>query len=247
MQVTVSGNGPDLVLLPGWGMSAQVWTEVAALLAPQFRVHCVDWSADAAGAPATLDALADEVAKAVAAPRATVCGWSLGGQLALRWALRAPAQVARLILVATTPCFVRRPGWDCGMEPAVFDAFAQDLAHDLQGTLQRFIALQAHGDTAERTVIRHLRACIAASDAAALAAGLQLLKRTDLRAELAQIRQPALVVHGERDGMVPAGAAEFLQRTLPDAKLATIAGAAHAPFIAQPRAVAQRIAEFCRG
>ena len=246
MQVTVSGNGPDLVLLPGWGMSAQVWTEMALLLAPQLRVHCVDWSADIDDAPATLDALADAVG-ALTAPRATVCGWSLGGQLALRWALRAPAQVARLILVATTPCFVRRSGWDHGMEPAVFEAFAQDLARDPRVTLQRFIVLQAHGDTAERTVIRRLRACMAASDAAALAAGLQILKQTDLRAELAQIHQPALVFHGECDTVVPAGASDYLQRALPHARLATIAGAAHAPFIAQPRAVAQRMAEFCRG
>ncbi len=246
MQVTTSGNGPDLVLLPGWGMTAQVWTEVAALLSPQWRVHCVDWSADTGGAPVTLDALAEAVA-ALTVPRATVCGWSLGGHLALHWARRKPAQVARFILISTTPCFVRSAGWDHGMEPAVFDAFAQNLAHDVAGTLQRFIVLQAHGDTAERTVIRRLRDCVALPDAAALAAGLQLLKHTDLRADLAQIGQPALILHGERDSVVPAGAGDYLQRTLPNARLATIAGAAHAPFIAQPHTVAQRIAEFCHG
>ena len=246
MQVTISGNGPDLVLLPGWGVTAQVWADVAGLLAPQLRVHCVDWSADTGGAPVTLDALADAVS-ALTVPRATVCGWSLGGQLALRWAMREPAQVARVILISTTPCFVRSPGWKHGMEPAVFAAFAQDLEHDIEGTLQRFVVLQAHGDTAERTVIRRLRACVAVPDAAALAAGLQLLKQTDLRADLPQIRQPALILHGECDGLVPAGAGDYLQRTLPHAGLETIAGAAHAPFIAQPRAVAQRIAEFCHG
>ncbi|MEO8442668.1 MAG: alpha/beta fold hydrolase, partial [Betaproteobacteria bacterium] len=116
--------------------------------------------------------------------------------------------------------------------------------------LQRFILLQAHGDRAARNVVHRLRECNAARgphDAAALAAGLQLLNDTDLRPDLPGVRQPVLIVHGEQDTVVPPGAAEYLQRTLPHAELEIIAGAAHAPFIAQPQAVAQRIATFCHG
>ena len=42
MHVKVAGQGPDLVLLHGWGMNADVWDELAPELARQFRVHCVD-------------------------------------------------------------------------------------------------------------------------------------------------------------------------------------------------------------
>jgi pimeloyl-[acyl-carrier protein] methyl ester esterase len=252
MHITVAGNGPDLVLLHGWGMNAVVWGGLAPELTPQFRVHSVDvpgHGLSPACVQYTLDAIAGALASA-APPRVTVCGWSLGGQLALRWALLNPSQVERIILIAGTPRFVRCPGWESGMQPAAFDAFAQDVVHDPHGAVQRFLALQAHGDTQAREVIRRLRACVSARDAgdvAALAAGLQILKNTDLRGEVAKIAQPVLLMHGDRDGIVPTAAAEFLRRSLPRAALQLIAGAAHAPFIGRPHDVAQSIAEFCRG
>ena len=42
LNVKVAGNGPDLVLLHGWGMNADVWDETAEQLSQQFRVHSVD-------------------------------------------------------------------------------------------------------------------------------------------------------------------------------------------------------------
>jgi pimeloyl-[acyl-carrier protein] methyl ester esterase len=248
MRVKVAGNGPDLVLLHGWGMNAGVWDDIAVQLAPQFRVHSVELPGHESPAcvPYTLDALARAM-EGTCAPRATVCGWSLGGQIALRWALMHPEQVERLVLIASTPRFVRASDWNSGMDAAVFDAFAQELARDVDGALQRFAILQAHGDADARNVSRWLRACLSARDTAALAAGLQILKDTDLRADLPRVAQSVLIVHGERDTVVPLAAGEYMEHTLPQATLAVIGGAAHAPFVTQPQDVARRIAEFCRG
>ena len=252
MHVEVSGRGPDLVLLHGWGTTARVWTELATHLEREFCVHRVDlpgYHSSRAITPYTLDAIVELLAD-TCAPRASVCGWSLGGQLAMRWALRSPGQVERLVLIASTPHFVSGPDWHSGIEPAVFEAFSQDLLRDPQETLRRFSSLQAQGDTDARTVSRRLRECLATereSNAAALASGLQILKNTDLRAELPGIAQPVLIVQGEQDSVVAPGAAENMQRMLPQAALAMIAGAAHAPFISQPQEIARRIMEFCLG
>ena len=251
LQINVSGSGPDLVLLHGWGMNAAVWDESAAGLTEHFRLHCVDLpghGASRACAPCTLDALAGLLAAALPR-RVAVCGWSFGGQVALNWALRKPDQVERLVLLAATPRFVRGAQWDCGIDAAVLDDFARGLAHDYRATLQRFYALQARGDAHPRGVLRRLREHALARgepDAAALAAALRLLKKTDLRARLERIAQPALILHGERDALVPLAAGEYLQRVLPHATLEVFAGAGHAPFIAQPQRTARRIAEFCR-
>ncbi len=247
-----SGSGRDIVLLHGWGMHAGVWNEVATRLAGQFRVHSVDLPGHGhspACVPYTLDAIAARLT-AACAPRATVCGWSLGGQLAMRWALSSPAQIERLVLIASTPRFVRGPGWDNGMEPAVFDAFARDFAHDPGGVLRRFVRLQAHGDTRARSVSRRLRACLpelAATDVASLAAALLILKDTDLSPDLPRITQRVLIMHGEFDAVVTPAAAAYLKRALPRSTLEIIAGAAHAPFIGRAQDVARRIAGFCHG
>jgi pimeloyl-[acyl-carrier protein] methyl ester esterase len=251
LHVEISGSGPDLVLLHGWGMNAAVWDESATELAQHFRLHCVDLpghGASPACAPCTLDALADLLAAALPR-RAAVCGWSFGAQVALNWALRNPDQIERLVLLAATPRFVRGADWDCGIDAAVLDDFARGLAHDYRATLQRFLALQARGDAHPRIVLRRLREHLLARgepDVASLGAGLRLLKETDLRDKLKRIAQPALILHGERDTLVPLAACAYLQRVLPRATLEVFAGAAHAPFIAQPQRTARRISEFCR-
>jgi pimeloyl-[acyl-carrier protein] methyl ester esterase len=250
LHVESSGSGPDLALLHGWGMNAAVWDDTAAVLAKTFRVHCVDLpghGASPACAPYTLDALADVLAAALP-QRLTVCGWSLGGQVALNWARRQPDQVERLVLIATTPRFVRGAGWECGIDNAVLDGFAHGLVRDYRGTLQRFLVLQAQGDADARTVLRRLRGQIlmrSEPDIAALEAGLRILQETDLRNKLSRIPQPALILHGAHDTIVPLAAGQYLQRALPRATLEVLAGAAHAPFVAQPQRAAQRITEFC--
>ena len=50
------------------------------------------------------DAAADDVAARLPAG-STLCGWSLGAQLALAVAARAPAKVGKLVLVAGTASF----------------------------------------------------------------------------------------------------------------------------------------------
>ena len=62
--------------------------------------------------------------------RIGLVGWSLGGEVALAWARRAPRQVRRLALIATTPCFTSKSGWTCATSPAVLQEFGRSLAAD---------------------------------------------------------------------------------------------------------------------
>jgi pimeloyl-[acyl-carrier protein] methyl ester esterase len=249
LHVASKGSGPDLVLLHGWGMNGGVWDETACALAPYFRVHCVDLPGHGASSDecCTLDAIADALAAALP-ERVTVCGWSLGGQVALAWALRAPRQVERLVLISSTPRFVNGMQWEYGVDAAVFDGFARDLAGDCHAALQRFLVLQTHGDADARELLRRLRERLSECGepgVAALAAALRVLQVTDLRASLPRIAQPALILHGERDAIAPLAAGQYLQRSLPRAALEVFAGAAHAPFVMKPQLTARRIMEFC--
>ncbi len=252
LQVAVSGDGPDLVLLHGWGMDTAVWDELAAHLALGFRIHNValpGYGGSVPCMPYTLNGMV-EMLVASLPPRVHVCGWSLGGQLALAWAMRYPAQIERLVLISTTPRFVKDDEWECAIPAAVLDDFEQSLERDCEGTLQRFVLLQARNDAELRAVSRSLRARTCGhgvSDTALLCAGLRLLRDTDLRGTLRRIAQPALIVHGDRDALVPVAAGAYLQRDLQNAILEIVAGAAHAPFVSQPLLVARSISEFCSG
>lgn len=244
-----SGSGPDLVLIHGWGLHAGVWDTFAPLLEPYFRVLRVDlpghgssgWSAEA-----TLDDMAGAVLAAAPAAAAWL-GWSLGGLVAMRAALLAPARVRALLLLASSPCFVRRPDWQCALLPALLDAFATELEQDYLRTLNRFLALQVRGSDNGAAVLRLLRTQLLAKgepSPAALRAGLEILRTTDLREGIGALACPALVMAGERDTLVPVTAARATAGRMPDAGVEIVAGAGHAPFIARPRVVAGLIHAF---
>jgi pimeloyl-[acyl-carrier protein] methyl ester esterase len=252
LQVDVSGHGPDLVLLHGWGMHGGIWDGVREALAQQFRLHVVDlpgYGASVPCEPYTLAGLAAAVAQVLPA-RAHVCGWSLGGQVALRLALDFPERVRRLVLIGTTPCFRQRADWPHGMDDATLREFAQSLETDYAGTLKRFLSLQARSGDEARAVIAALREKLFARGEPALdtlRGGLAILRDLDLRAALADVAQPALVIHGARDTLTPPAAGDCLARRLPRAELSIVGGAAHAPFLSHRAETLRAMELFLHG
>lgn len=274
MHIETIGSGAPLVLLHGWGMHGGVWTEVAQQLAEKFCVHVVDLpghgkstlpspvsgrGAGGEGLCATtltptlsrlrereLDGIVAELSAAFPTP-ITLCGWSLGGQVALHWAAREPDKVRRLILVASTPCFAERVDWAFGMERAVLEKFAAELETNHAATLRRFIALQLRGSEKERELLAVMRERLFSRgepDMAALRAGLNILRDADQRAELAQILQPTLLIAGERDKLTPSEASRYMAQAMPSARLIEVAGAAHAPFLSHPEIFVAHVSGF---
>jgi pimeloyl-[acyl-carrier protein] methyl ester esterase len=251
LHVESVGAGAPLVLLHGFALHGGLFAPILPALAAHHRVHVVDLPGhghSATIAPYTLDAIADTVAATVrsAAPRASVLGWSFGGQVALRWAQRHPAQVERLILVCTTPSFVTRPGFACAMAPQTLQRFGDELSVAYRLTLQRFLTLQVQGSDAGRATLATLRARLfergePARDA--IAAAMRLLLDTDLRGDVARIRVPARVVSGARDTLAPAAAGRWLAGALPHATYRVVEGAAHAPFLSHPHAFQEALDE----
>lgn len=239
LQVETSGAGPDVVLLHGWGMHGGIWGGVAAELARDFRVHCVDlpgYGASPSLAPYTLDALARRVSESFPMPVA-VCAWSLGGMVAQRWAQTAPQQVGKLALVAGTPRFVAGDGWPHGVEPALLEGFAASLEDDFEGSLKRFLSLQARGDEQAKVVMKQLRERLflhGKPGLDVLRGGLEILLNADLRPAATLISQATLLIHGDYDRLTPIGAAQWLAKMLPRARLEVLHGCAHAPFLSHP-------------
>lgn len=249
LHVEITGSGPDLVLLHGWGMHSGIWGGVRDELARDFCVHAVDlpgYGASPPCQPYDLQQLAQEVALALP-PRAGVIGWSLGGLVAQRLAMNQPRQVERLMLVGTSPCFVQRPDWSCGIEAEILQAFANDLERDYAATLLRFLSLQVRNGENVRTVLKYLRVALFARgvpSAEVLRAGLNILLENDLRPEVERLALPLSIVHGERDMLAPAEAARWLQSQVPGARLTLIPGCAHAPFLSHPKVFLQEVREF---
>ena len=246
------------VMLHGWGTHGAVWDRLIHASAEQRMAtgraafHCIapDWvqALDPLSDPQTmLSQLADQIA-AQAPAHCAVIGWSLGGQLALRWAARHPQQVQRLILVATTPCFAHGQGWTYGLPCDWVDQFIADFQADPLATLRRFYVLQTRGEAQARQALRQLLAALATRKLATEAQSLALLyclATSDLRADLPSITQPTMIVQGLEDVLTIPAAADYLASHIPTAQLQAWPSVGHLPLFSQVHSLAQLMSDFC--
>lgn len=244
------GEGPDVVLLHGWGLHSDVWDEVAAALAQDYRVTLIDLPGHgrsrASGGEFTLESVARHLARTQRAPAVWV-GWSLGGMIALEVALQHPEQVRALALVASSPQFVQGIGWPYAMAPEILAEFAAGLEQDYRATLERFLAIQAMGSREAHSEIRRLRERLlrhGEPDQAALRSGLRILQTANLRHRLDDIPCPIRFIMGSHDTLCPAKAALQLQKVHPHVETTIIRGAGHSPFISHPDDFVQTLTEF---
>ncbi|HQT27453.1 MAG TPA: alpha/beta fold hydrolase, partial [Burkholderiales bacterium] len=137
LHVESEGNGRDVVLLHGWGMHGGYWKDVSEKLSERFRVHLVDLPGHGFSGYREGDWV-EMLAEAVPF-EISLCGWSLGGQLAMEWAFRYPGRVKKLALVSTTPCFVSKEDWIHGISEELFEGFLKGIEKDAEATLKRFL------------------------------------------------------------------------------------------------------------
>jgi pimeloyl-[acyl-carrier protein] methyl ester esterase len=251
MHVEVSGDGPPLLFLHGWGLNLRVFDALLPAL-PGYRHVRVDLPGHGKSpwdpAAADLTGLAQCVHDAARAHARScfVFGWSLGGEIALELAIQAPSFVERLVLVAATPKFTASDDWPHGMAAETLERFEAALGRDWRGTVRDFLELQVRGSAVGDRVLRNLQHALASQGEAspeALAAGLETLRRLDLRGRLGDLRQPALVVAGQYDRITPPDASRALARQLPAARYLELRRAGHAPFLSHTYQLAEAVRE----
>ncbi|KFZ37550.1 pimelyl-ACP methyl ester esterase [Shewanella mangrovi] len=228
------GSGRPLVLLHGWGVNSSIFLPLIEQL-DQYSCIAIDLPGFGesqvieGGFDAWVAALATQIP-----PQSIVLGWSLGGLLATRLAQRYPLQIAGLITVASSPCFLAQTEqqWP-GIAAPVLTQFELQLQQDLGKTVERFLALQAMGSVTARDDIKRIRELVLAKpqpQALALAQGLEMLRSIDLRDSLATLNCPWLRIWGKLDGLVPRKVISLLQSE-GDITDVLINKASHAPFI----------------
>ncbi len=255
LHVETTGEGPDLVMLHGWGMHSGVWQVVAEELSNSFRLHCVDLpghgrSRDNADA-ITLAEWTERVAETMlprVAGSAYWCGWSLGGMVAAQLALEYSELVQRLILVATSLRFCQANDWPDAVASDVLRDFAANLQDDHRQTLQRFLALQVTGESQARQTLRELKQRIFEQDEPeiiALQSGLNILSTADLRPMARELGLPVFLMGGANDRLVSPRALENVAALLSDAKVEVLSDCGHAPFVSRPEHFVRLVKAFC--
>jgi 2-succinyl-6-hydroxy-2,4-cyclohexadiene-1-carboxylate synthase len=233
-----------VVLLHGFAGTGRAWDPVVERLdrerytplAPDLRGH--GSARDAR--PIAFDAAVADVL-AVAPPRFALCGYSMGGRIALHAALAAPERIERLILVATTAGID-----DEGERAARREADERLAAFTEAATIEQFAdrwAAQPLFAATPREAARIWREDLLRNDPRSLAAvlrGLSAGAMEPLWDRLPELTMPATILAGERDGKYVA-IGERVVTGLAHAELVIVPGAGHGLPREAPEAIAAAI------
>jgi 3-oxoadipate enol-lactonase len=162
--------------------------------------------------------------------RASVGGVSLGGMVAMWLGAHAPARVERLVLACTTAAFDDPGMWE---ERAHTVRAAGTTATIADAVVARWLTPGYAARHPE--VLSGLRELLVASPPAGYAAACEAIGRMDLRADLARITAPTLVIGAADDLAIPPRHQQELARRIPGARLEIIADAAHLANVEHPR------------
>tara|TARA_Y100001936_G_C16093985_1_gene689765 strand:+ start:4132 stop:4908 length:777 start_codon:yes stop_codon:yes gene_type:complete len=239
IHITTQGEGPPLVLLHGWGMNSSIWQCVCCKLARHFHLHLVDLPGHGFSSTSWIQGpdYLGNMTKMIGdnlPEHSIICGWSLGGQIAIRLSLDFPDKIDKLILVSTTPSFIQHRDWVWAMERNILELFKKNFDTDHITTLNRFLTLQVQGDINKIFLLRKLRRFISNEnnfDQHGLKLGLKIIFTTDVRDSIKNINHPVILFHGKNDNIVPLEAARWLHENLIDSKLIVLPNCGHIPFL----------------
>ena len=234
-------DAPAIIGIGGWIGNWELWSETFSVLSRHWRTigydHRGTGGTVAPSSSITFDRLVDDVFEVLDAhklDRCVLAAESAGALTALGAAIKYPHRISGLVLVDGL----------CFPEPAQpDDSFVRSLRMNYQATLQRFVAGCLPESDCEH--IKRWGMHILQQSTPESAIALYLMSRgIDLSNDLHRITQPALVIHGEQDMIVPVASSRRLAGLLPNAKLVTLKDAGHVPTVTFPLDVAREVTNF---
>jgi pimeloyl-ACP methyl ester carboxylesterase/DNA-binding CsgD family transcriptional regulator len=239
------GSGPPLVLPPLWvGHLEREWElpEYRAFVGSLAETHTVV-RYDRLGTgmsdqgDASPDAQLETVIDALDFDELSLLGVSWGACAALTYAAKHPDRVTKLALfgafahgeeIAPRPLrealvATVRAHWGAGSR-ALADVWLPGARPELRDRFARLQRASAEAEVAART--------------------LETIYATDIRAQAARVHAPALLIHRRDDRAIPYELGRSLAATLPNARLVTLDGEMHLPWLGASAPVLAALYDF---
>jgi non-heme chloroperoxidase len=259
------GRGRPVVLTHAWPLSSDSWDQIAmALVDAGHRVIAYDRRGFGRSSQPdggySYDQFADdlaEVIQATGARDAALIGFSMGGGEIVRYMSRHRGRhVKQIGLVATVvPGLAKGPNNPNGVDPAFFDGLKDNLRKDrlnfLSGLLRDvFYDVQ----TSAKSSVPVSQPVLDWSLQMGMQAGLRALigsvdafGKEDFWPDLAAIKVPTLIVHGDADKPVPLElTARRAAKGIAQSKLIEYAGATHGILVTERERLTRDLLEFLR-
>ncbi len=239
----ITGQGEDVVVIHGGGVSHKDMRPVAAELAKHYRVTNIDLPGTGSStwddAIHTIHDMADYVVKELPS-KAIYVGWSFGGLVCQSIAARYPRRVKRFVGIGASPKFIATEGWIGVPQPGFTPIFFSILqagkgAKDLLKIVYEYEFENIHPKPSIYREGEKLWNGPSSISNELLFKRIEICDATDLRQEFKYIHCPIDLIMGDQDENVPKIAWKNINALNPHVKIHEISGARHAPFWTHPQ------------
>lgn len=251
----MEGSGKPLLFLHGWTMCSRVWkyqlrqfTREYQVIALDLRGHGRSESSDGDYSFSSFSKDIIDFIEGLRLEKLTLVGWSLAATLILGFFGSHLSSIDSLVLVDGTPAFMANKEFPHGLPYPVVKRMLKLVESDFPQALKVFHNLLLSDKELEmenKDEIWDLltnESYLPRQEVASKS--LFSLANKDFRGEIGNITVPTLLVHGGKDKICPAGAAQYMKKHLKNAEIVLFPEAGHAPFLTQADAFNQRLGCF---
>lgn len=205
LSVEVKGTGPALIFIPGLNSGKDTFRETCDHFQKNYRCHLLQLPGFA-GLPANpnlhsefLIPMRDEVLAYINANKlrkVTLVGHSLGGTLSLLLALKAPELIDKIIIVEALPFYpaIQNPALTAELMRPQAEQMRALMTNQSAADYEKNAAASVQGMSNNPARLPLLIEWSKTSDRATTTLAMVDLMTTDLRSELAAIKQPTMVL-----------------------------------------------------
>jgi pimeloyl-ACP methyl ester carboxylesterase len=255
MEYHIEGSGPPLLMIMGLGGQASSWGE-PLLEGLQRHFSTIRFSnrgtggTDKPSGGYTVPRMGEDTAalmEAIGLDQAHVFGISMGGMIAQELVLNHPERVQGLVLGCTTCGQVH----SLAVPAQTVAKFGQMMQLPVDDRVQRFWEIAVTPEFMEERAgfLAHIMEIGMATPTPMETFGQQFgaIQSFDSWDRLPQIKSPTLIIHGDRDVLVPVENAEILHERIPGSRVRIVQGTGHCFFWEEPEEVVEEVVGFLSG
>ncbi|MBA1289404.1 alpha/beta fold hydrolase [Pseudomonas japonica] len=240
--VQVSGDGPvTLVFSHGFGCDQSMWRQLAPGFSEQFRVITYDLVGAGGSDLSAYDRLKyghlqgyaqdlnELIARFTKGP-VVVVGHSVSAMIGVLADCANPGGIAAHVMVGPSPCYMNKPGYFGGFEPADIEELLETLESNYLGWSSN-MAPVIMGAPGQPALSEELTNAFCRTDPEIAKHFARVTFLSDNRADVEGLETPALILQSTEDIIAPPAVGEYLHQAMPNSTLCVLDNVGHCPHM----------------
>lgn len=235
----------NLVLIHGLGASAERWEYVIPKFSENFSVFVPDLIGFGYSDKPNVDYTTDYFAKFVSSflktmglETSSVLGSSLGGQIAIEYAIRNQKSLDKLVLVS--------PSGSMKQSTPALDAYVMAALYPDPEIAKNAFTMMTGGKEVNPTIVESFvqRMRLPNAKFAFMSTLLGLKHASEIMTKLEVLNVPTLVVWGEKDPVIPVKYAKDFVQEIRDCRFYQMENCGHTPYVEDPENFYKIVVDF---